>query len=315
MTSDKFVKNQITVAICSYNAAHYLAPLLSQLVSLTCSIPFEILVVDNNSTDKSKELVESFARSCVIPVRYVIETEQGIPFARNKAIEESLSSRYLAFIDADELPTSGWLQAAIDTLKDNQVDCVGGKISIILPHRPKWLSDNLLPFYGELNHSDKAFKITDRSTPIWSGNIAYNTRIFHEGLRFDTRYNRKGKGVGGGSDGIMFRHFIKQGYRLHYEPKMEIQHLISDEKINRGYFLKLHFAAGKKAGLYEIIPSGRKIVGIPRYMFKQLLTKLLLVLQLYFTHPNAYMREAMNLAYHIGSMVSLYQSRTSDPNV
>ncbi|WP_341328141.1 glycosyltransferase [Methylotuvimicrobium sp. KM2] len=312
MTSDNFIKNQITVAICTYNAAHYLASLLSELVSLACSIPFEILIVDNNSTDNTQKLVECFAKGSAIPIRYVMETEQGIAYARNRAIEESLSSRYLAFIDADELPTPGWLQSAIDTFQDNRVDCVGGKISIILPHRPKWLTDNLLPFYGEINHSDRAFQIADRSTPIWSGNIAYNTRIFQEGLRFDTRYNRKGKGVGGGEDAVMFRHFIEHDYYLLYEPNMEIRHLIPDEKIKRRYFLKLHFFAGKKAGLYEKPPSGKKIAGIPGYLFKQLVTKCLLVLRLYFTRSHAYMREAMNLAYHIGLMTGLYQSQSNN---
>ncbi|WP_431065187.1 glycosyltransferase [Methylotuvimicrobium sp.] len=304
--------DKIMVAVCSYNAAHYLPDLLNELVRQNCSIPFEILIVDNNSTDGTYALIDQYAASSSIPIRYVNEPEQGIPFARNRAIEESLSNRYLAFIDADELPFTGWLQAAVDTLIDDQIDCVGGKISIYLPDRPTWLSDDLLPFYGEIDHSDQAFDIKDRSTPIWSGNIAYNTRIFHKGLRFDTRYNRKGKGVGGGSDGIMFRHFIEHGLRLRYEPNMAIRHLIPDEKINRRYFLKLHFVAGKKAGLYEKRPSGKKIAGIPRYMYKQLLAKLLLVLRLYFTRPNAYMREAMNLAYHIGSMSGLYQSQSND---
>lgn len=300
MTSDHPISNQITVAICSYNGADYLPNLLKELVSQQCSIPFEVLIVDNNSTDNTQAIIKNYAESSAIPIRYVNETEQGIPFARNRAIEESLSNRYLAFIDADEIPEKAWLQAAVRTLSDEAIDCVGGKISIALPYRPAWLSDELLPFYGEVNHSNQPFRIIDRSTPIWSGNIAYNTRIFHQGLRFDTRYNRKGKGIGGGEDGIMFRYFLQHDFALVYEPEMEIFHLIPDEKIKRGYFLKLHYIAGKKTGLYELNTDGKKIFGIPGFMFVQLFKKMYLVLYLRFVKPYAYMREAMNLTYQLG---------------
>lgn len=305
MNSSPLVKNQITVAVCSYNAAEYLPNLLEKLITQDCSIPFEVLIVDNNSTDNTQALVSDFARSSLISIRYVSEFEQGIAFARNRAIEESLSSRYLAFIDADEIPEKNWLQAAVRSLSDEAIDCVGGKISVALPYRPTWLSDDLLPFYGEVSHSNQAFRIIDSSTPIWSGNIAYNTRIFQQGLRFDTRYNRKGKGIGGGEDGIMFHYFLQHHLTLVYEPEMEILHLIPDEKIKRGYFLKLHYIAGKKTGLYEMNPDGKKIFGIPGFMFVQLFKKTYQVLYLRFVKPYGYMRETMNLSYQLGMMMGL----------
>lgn len=306
MNSSPIVKNQITVAVCSYNAMQYLPNLIEKLSAQDCSIPFEVLIIDNNSTDNTQELVERVAATSTVPIRYVNEAEQGIPFARNRAIEESLSSRYLAFIDADEIPEKVWLQAAVRILSDDAIDCVGGKISIALPNRPPWLSNDLLPFYGEVNHSNQTFRIIDPSTPIWSGNIAYNTRIFQQGLRFDTRYNRKGKGIGGGSDGIMFSYFLQHQFTLVYEPEMEILHLIPDEKIKRGYFLKLHYLAGKKSGLYEMNFDGKKILGIPGFLFAQLFKKTYQVLYLRFVKPYTYMREAMNLTYHLGMMTGFY---------
>ena len=306
MNSSPQVKNQITVAVCSYNSAHYLPTLIEKLLTQDCPIPFEVLIIDNNSTDDTHKLVSHFAATSNTPIRYVNEFEQGIAFARNRAIEESLSSRYLAFIDADEIPEKAWLQAAVRNLSDETIDCVGGKISISLPFRPAWLSDDLLPFYGEVNHSNQSFRIVDSLTPIWSGNIAYNTRIFQQGLRFDTRYNRKGKGIGGGEDGIMFHYFLQNHLTLVYEPEMEILHLIPDEKIKRRYFLKLHYLAGKKAGLYEMNPDGKNIFGIPGYMFLQLFKKTYQALYIRIVKPSTYMREAMNLTYHLGMMIGLY---------
>jgi len=309
MNSSQPDNNQITVAVCSYNAAQYLPTLLEKLISQDCSIPFEVLIVDNNSTDNTRTLVSDFAKSSTIPIRYVKESEQGIAFARNRAINESLSSRYLAFIDADEIPEKNWLQGAVRTLSDEKTDCVGGKITISLPYRPKWLSDDLLPFYGEVNHSDTAFKISGNSTPIWSGNIAYNTRIFQDELRFDIRYNRKGVGIGGGEDAVMFEYLLQHQFNLIYQPDMEILHLISEEKIKRWYFLRLHYLSGKKAGLYEINPDGKKIAGIPGFMYLQLLKKFYKVIHLYFEQPYSYMREAMNASYHLGMMAGLVKAR------
>jgi len=301
------IKDQVTIAVCCYNAAHYLPNLIEQLIAQQCSMPFEILIINNNSTDHTQDLLDSVTATNVQLIRYVNEFNQGIAYARNRAIEESLSSRYLVFIDADEIPEKSWLQSAINVLSDDETDCVGGKISISLSSRPKWLSDNLLPFYGEVNYSHQAFRIIDISTPIWSGNIAYNTRIFQQGLRFDVRYNRKGNDLGGGEDSMMFRYLLQNNFTLRYEPDMAIMHLIPDEKIRRGYFLKIHFIAGLKHVSYEMEYEGKKIVGVPRFMFMQLCKKTYQVLYLRLIKPNAYLREAMNLTYQLGMIVGSYK--------
>ena len=99
--------------------------------------------------------------------------------------------------------------------------------------------------------------------PIWTSNIAYNMRLFQHGLRFDSRYNCKGKGIGGGEDAVMFQQLLRQGCRLVYEPEMVVLHLIHEKKIKRRYFLKLHYLAGKKTSLYKINPEGKKYSAFP----------------------------------------------------
>jgi len=305
------IKDQVTIAVCCYNAAHYLPNLIEHLMAQECSMPVEILIINNNSTDHTQDLLDSVTDTNVHLIRYVNEFNQGIAYARNRAIEESLSSRYLVFIDADEIPEKSWLQSAINVLGDDETDCVGGKISISLSLRPKWLNDSLLPFYGEVNYSHQRFRIIDSSTPIWSGNIAYNTRIFQQGLRFDVRYNRKANALGGGEDSMMFRYLLQNKFTLKYEPDMAITHLIPDDKIKRSYFLKIHFIAGKKYGYYEMDYEGKKIVGVPVFMFMQLCKKTYQVLYLWLVKPYAYMREAMNLTYQMGMIVGSYKKHIS----
>lgn len=302
---------EVTVAICCYNAAKYLPLLLDQLVMQSCPFAWEILIIDNNSDDNSNAIITQFATTSHIPIRTVLEPSQGIPHARNRAIIESKKSTFLAFIDADELPAKNWLMAAINCLNAHSADCVGGEIELDLSYCPAWLSNNLLPFLGQVNHRDHSFQIVDRNTPIWSGNIAFRLSLFNQGLRFDTRYNREGKGIGGGEDGILFRHLLASDNRIFYEPEMRITHLIPEAKLTRSYFLKLHYIAGKKVGLYELaIDKNRSIFGVPRYMFFLFGKKTIHALMLFIIQHKNHMREAMNATHLLGQIIGLSQLRT-----
>lgn len=311
MNNKNINENFMTVVVCCYNTAEYLTTLVRQLESLHSPVPFEILIVDNNSTDGTAEVVETLSKNSRVPIRYVVEKQQGIPFARNRAIDESLHNEFLAFIDSDELPENTWLESACKGLDSRQADYVGGEIKLNLPQRPAWLSDSLLPFLGKVDHGSTSFRVVDRTTPVWSGNVAYRTTLFVKELRFDTRYNRKGTGVGGGSDGIMIRELLARDCHIRYEPEMCITHLIPDNKLRRTYFLKLHFTVGKKAGIYEMEWDGTMLFGIPRYMYPQLSKKAFLTLKLLFLRDSEYIREGMNVANLYGVMSGFsYKSRS-----
>lgn len=303
----------LTVAICTYNSAELLPKLIGKLAAMECPVEFEILIVDNKSSDDTHQIIDDLKTRLDQPLRYVLETRQGIPYARNRAIEECLGSTYMAFIDADELPDPQWLVAACRGLRDYEADCVGGKIRLDLAQRPVWLADSLLPFLGQVNHGNLPLPIIDRSTSVWSGNVAYRTRLFSDGLRFDIRYNRVGSGIGGGEDGIMFRVLLANKTVMRYEPEMSIMHLIPDAKLKRSYFLRLHFIAGRKAGMFEMDKAaGSNLLGIPHFMYSQLLSKSLKVLRMLFARNPEYLREAMNLTYHLGNMIGLYKKNKKE---
>lgn len=98
-------------------SAHRLPGLVKALREQECPIPFEILIVDNNSTDETQAVLDQLSLEDGPPLRFVKETQQGIVFARNRALEESLGNAYMAFLDDDELPPPGMLKAAIDALE------------------------------------------------------------------------------------------------------------------------------------------------------------------------------------------------------
>lgn len=103
-----------TVAIRVYNAAARLPALVDQLrlQQHAESLRWEILIVDNNSTDNTAEIVQAYqASQQIVPIRYVLETQQGAAFARKRAIDEAHGT-WVGFLDDDTLPTPDWVAQA-----------------------------------------------------------------------------------------------------------------------------------------------------------------------------------------------------------
>ncbi|PWG61705.1 glycosyltransferase [Spiribacter halobius] len=303
----------LSVAFCTYNRASQLPGLVDALRRQQCPVPFEILAVDNNSSDETPHLLQDLARRDGAPLRYVREARQGIPFARNRAIAESLraGTEFLLFIDDDELPAPGLLSAAADALGREGAECVGGRIRVVLPdgRRPRWLTEDMMGFLGALDHGDGALWVRDLDTPLWSGNIGYRTAIFaeDENLRFDVRYNRRGAGVGGGSDAIMFRELVGRGAAIRYRPDMEVCHYVELDKISRSYFLRLHFAAGRKFGEYRSPEYERAFLGVPPFLIRQAAGHWLRVLAMAVRRDVNTVRQAMNGSYALGTILGLHR--------
>ena len=300
---------KVTVAVCTYNRAHYLPPLLQALRQQECSIPFEILVVNNNSTDSTEKVLQDLSLLGGPPLRSVEEKKQGIVYARNRAIEESRDSTYMAFIDDDEIPGPNWLKAAVDALDREGAECVGGEIRVRLPvvERPSWLEEELLPFLGEVKNASGPFWITDRSTPVWSGNVAYKTSIFSDGLRFDRRYNRQGHAIGGGEDAVMFHSLLGRGVRIRYRPDMLVEHLVEKWRMKRSFFLQLHYKAGWKRGRWGQEEYDKTVCGVPPFMMIQALQQWGKALSVFvFRRPGA-LRQAMNATHAIGMIIGRFQ--------
>lgn len=298
---------KLTFAFCTYNRADRLENLVAAMRAQDCPIPFEILAVNNNSKDNTLAILENLAARPGVSLRFVTETEQGIVPARNRAIEEALESDILVFMDDDELPQAGLLNAAHDAIVNEGAECVGGRVEVdFTPHgRPTWLEDDLLGFLAEVKHGDTPFWITDDRTPVWTANIAYDMRLFrdHPALRFDKRYNREGSGMGGGEDAILFRTLLARGTKIRYRPDMAVWHFIEPWRLKRSYFLKLHYRAGLRVGRHELPAYPRILFGIPPFLVTQCVQQSLKVLGMYLTGQPGALRQAMNATHAMGCLV------------
>jgi glycosyltransferase involved in cell wall biosynthesis len=273
-----------------------------------------MLLVNNNSTDDTAAVLQRLASQPGVPLEALLETKQGIVPARNRAVAECLSAEFMLVMDDDELPRPGWVQAAVRALRDQGFDCVGGRVHVRFDPapRPEWLGDELLGFLAEVNYGDEPFEIRDDSTPVWTANVGYRTALFRDGLRFDMRYSRVGKAIGGGEDVVMFQRLLERKARIGYQPQMTVEHFVEPWRLHRRYFLRVHYAAGYKHGLHELAPYPRSLFGVPLFLFGQAAAHGLRSAKGWLTGEKGRLRQTMNFTHACG-MIAGSNARWRNP--
>jgi glycosyltransferase involved in cell wall biosynthesis len=297
----------LTFAFCTYNRADRLERLVAAMRAQVCSVPFDILAINNKSQDNTEELLTRLATQPGAPLRWVTEPVQGIVSARNRGIGEAMDSDILVYIDDDEIPLPGLIAAAADAILNEGAQCAGGRVEMdfsTVP-RPSWLGDELLGFLAAVDHGPERFWISDDSKPIWTANVAYDMRLFRDdpALRFDRRFDRVGKAIGGGEDAIMFQTLLKRGARIRYRPDMIVLHDVEAWRLHRRYFLKLHYLGGLRAGQFQLPDYPKKVLGIPPFLLGQCLRHAGRAAAMVLARQPGALRQAMNAAHAWGSVV------------
>jgi glucosyl-dolichyl phosphate glucuronosyltransferase len=123
----------ISVVISTFNRAASLTAAIERLARQQTDVPFDVIVVDNNSTDDTPAVVRAAAeRFAHVPIRYGFEPRQGVSYGRNHGIGRS-AAPIVAFTDDDVVVGDRWVQTIADTMAEHpEVDCVGG------PVKPRW---------------------------------------------------------------------------------------------------------------------------------------------------------------------------------
>jgi glycosyltransferase involved in cell wall biosynthesis len=287
----------LSVIICTYNRRDHLRNVLTSLAGqeLSHAIEWDIVVVDNNSTDDTHEVTKAFSDTSPVPVHYAREEKQGLSHARNRGIVES-RGRYVAFIDDDAIADPHWVSALYGALKESDCDCVGGRI-YLKPERelPRWLNKDLWGFLGHLDYGDKVLSL-DRTHTLFGGNMAFSRAVFESTGLFNPDYGRKGNDNFGGEEYELFLRLLNNGGKGVYAPEAVIYHVIGAAKLRKTYFRNLHYRAGILKGKNYGPEGGRSIKGIPVFIFPQAIRSILR----YLNRPNVRMQ--MNIWWYFGFM-------------
>jgi glucosyl-dolichyl phosphate glucuronosyltransferase len=135
------LRMKITVIMCTYNRCQCLTKALGSVAASTLpdSVKWEVVVVDNNSSDQTREVVEDFCRRYSGRFRYVFEPQQGLCHARNAGIREAQGD-ILAFTDDDVTVEPTWLQNLTAGVNDGQWAGTGGRTLLAQSFSPPpWL--------------------------------------------------------------------------------------------------------------------------------------------------------------------------------
>src|ERR1039458_7067822 len=188
---------KIAVILCTYNRCQLLVGALDSIAAsvLPESLEWEVLVVDNNSSDQTREVVEGFSRRYPGRFRYVFECQQGLSCARNAGIRES-QSEILAFTDDDVIVEPDWLWTLTSVLQAGEWTGAGGRIVAVWPGPlPSWLStadpDTLGP-YGEFNLGTESGPLR---RPPYGANMAFRREVFEKYGDFRTDLGRSGSNL------------------------------------------------------------------------------------------------------------------------
>jgi glycosyltransferase involved in cell wall biosynthesis len=258
---------KITVILCTHNRCRILAKALESVAAskLPDSVTWEVLVVDNNSSDQTREVVEDISRRHPGRFRYVFEPEPGKSHALNTGIHESRGG-VLAFMDDDVTVEPKWLQNLTASLHSGEWAGAGGRTllseSVSLP---RWLAlsgpHHMEYVLGPLIDLGNESRAVVEPLP-YGANMAYRKEMFEKYGPFRIDLGPRPGNEIRNEDTEFGRRLLAAGEHLRYEPYAIAYHPVPETRVQKDFFLRWWFDYGR-ATIREV---GRRpdIWGIPR---------------------------------------------------
>lgn len=239
-----------TVAICTYNGASRLPQVLERLRQQVYpqSLSWEVIIVDNNSTDNTAEVVKNFQTLFppTVPLKYVAERQQGLAYGRQKAIELA-SGKYVGFLDDDNLATPQWVAEAFAFGEANpQAGAYGSRIFGEFEVTPPPNFDKIAPFLALTDRGTEAriYKPHKKILPPGAGLVIRRQAWLDCVPKEILLSGRIGSSMVCGEDLEVVLYIQQAGWEIWYNPNMCIYHQIPHWRLEREYLLRLFRGIG-----------------------------------------------------------------------
>ena len=276
-----------TILICTFNRATFLADTLESLAQLRVADPlaWDVLVVDNNSTDDTRAVVENRIASYPVPLQYRFEGRQGKSYALNTGIA-STPARVIVFTDDDVRVPEHWLEAAVRPLLEREdIDYTGGPVRPLWGGpKPDWLDEkgNLGGTIAVKDHGGQPFIFEERKKTPLGVNMAVRRSLVGRIGGFRPDLGRSGNSLLGQEQAEFFYRSRQAGARGLYVPDMILDHVVPASRLTRSYFRRWWYWKGvSHARLHRIhdetelglpLAGVPRIAGVPRFIFGTVLS-------------------------------------------
>lgn len=246
MTLGRDVK--ISVVVCTYNRVKYLEKSIESLANQSISKHnFEVLIVNNNSKDGTHELSAQLLMKYGddIQLRYFIETEQGLSYARNKGIKES-QYEYICFIDDDAIAEPDFLKN-IQSFFENHPEAsgIGGKIiPYYVDGKPNWMNHFMEGLVAKVDYGEKVFRYNGKKYPIGC-NMTYLKKDLQAIGLFDVELGRKGNSGEASEEKDIFLKLQSKDRPVFYLPNARVEHVIEKPRLEYAYIKKISLGIGR----------------------------------------------------------------------
>lgn len=233
---------------CTYNRDKYIGQTLQSVCDQKYSDNnYEIIVIDNNSTDNTASICEEFrAEYPNKNFRYFKEMNQGLSFALNRGIKEA-QGEFLIFVDDDETIIPEHLERLDNHLRTypEAVLCGTPVIPVYEIPEPKWMSRFTQRLIGGYFDQGKEVKILEAKNYPGTGHTIIKKELYERYGNYNTELGRKGTSLIGAEDKDMFNRLKNNNIVCYYLPDIPIYHHIPPNKMTDEFFHKLTYSIGK----------------------------------------------------------------------
>jgi glycosyltransferase involved in cell wall biosynthesis len=268
----------ISVIISTYNRCEVLKAMLSTLAVQECdgSFDYEFIIIDNNSTDQTKQVIEAFTNQQGSRFRYIFEPIQGKSHALNNAVRQAKGD-IIAFTDDDVAVDPKWLLSIKQCFEQHECDGLGGCVLPIYPsHTPEWVKKNIDILMGTIVSYDYGSENKKYEKPMYEfigANYAFRKSMFEECGLF-----RTDMGVGKsclGEDTEYVNRLEQRKKKLYYCGKALVWHPVDLKRTSLDYIARWNIALGRYRALnieYKALPEDLTYYsGIPRYLIREII--------------------------------------------